>query len=275
MASKSDYRIVLNDGDKIYRLFSVSELKNGDLVIALNSAEYYREFCKPHSNNAPKINSQKYSVHRSLKSEADINSIVHTLKLDNGKDIRTSHYTKAIKQNGTYACILTARSPDLTNPKYLTNNERSIITLDDYHHQSTLYYHIVVSKPELSLANMIDKDINFRTIQFAHFSVSILWSYGYLLPHNTGAKSHYMTFAEDTLPKHPNITYAMEEGGSDSEIIKEFRRSRAVLHSEFSVLISELYPEMKGDIMRMAALGFSKRLPEKFRLKKGINLVAI
>jgi len=267
VTSKSDCRVVLKDGDKLYRLFSVMERRNGDLVISLNTAEFYRKIGSNLSGDDPKINNQKYSVHRSLKSPTNINAIVHTLNFDNGEEKRTSHYTKAIKQNNNFAPILLVRCPDLSATRYLTNNDRCIITLDDYHHSSSLYYNLVIGPLDFSFDEYCEDDINFRTINFTHFSLSILWSYDHLLPNHTGAKAHALTFPDENSPQMLNTIYQLENGLSAIEIIDQFRRIRGLLHFEFASLINNIHPDLNDILPDLVNLGFVKRKPEKHRAK--------
>jgi hypothetical protein len=123
------------------KIIGVKERENGDLVIVPNRAEHYREKNMSTSDDAPKILHQKYSVHRSLKSANDINTLTHILELSDGKKIETSHYTQAIKRFRRFAPIFAALSPSLTSENYIlkTRNEDNLI-IGTHHPETSLFF---------------------------------------------------------------------------------------------------------------------------------------
>ncbi len=74
MTSKSNIRICVNASGQMSRLLTLKERRNGDLVVGLVAAEFYREAGQFNVDEKRRIVAQKYSVHRSLKSAEDINA---------------------------------------------------------------------------------------------------------------------------------------------------------------------------------------------------------
>jgi hypothetical protein len=253
MASKSDIRICVSIGEQISRLFSVKERSNGDLVINMQAAEFYREEYNPLSNQDPKIINQKYSIHCSNKSKEKINAIVHRIKFCNDKVITTSNYTKALKQTNNYAAIYIARAPDLSLPKYAVKpSDRSYVSISTFDTRlATIYYMICVCN---HVTEAIAEDINYsvKYIDFIHFKLAVIWSYSPLPSHSSGHKGHFMTIPpEDSNQENEALIKEISEGYGARDIVKLYQQARFQQHQEFYTVLSKSMPELESKTLNM------------------------
>jgi len=251
MASKSDMRVCVSVGKQISRLFSVKERENGDLVINMRSAEFYREAGNILSDEDPKITNQKYSVHCSKNSKEQINAIVHRIKFSNGKETSTSNYTKALKQTNKYAAIYAARAPDLSIEKYRVNpDERKHLLISSFESKmGTLYYMISVCNHESEMVAE-GNDYLVKYIPFTHFKLAIIWSFSPIPSHSSGVKSHFMTIPPEKLkPDDVRLMERISEGYSALEIVQMFRDVRYTQHQERHSILKKWMPEIESETL--------------------------
>ncbi len=261
MSDKLSTRYIVECDGKLLRLFSVIERKeSGDLVIKLNHSDFYREFEKEPNNNII-IKNQKYSVHCSPNSIDKINSIVHTLDLSNGETIRTSHYTKALKQNDLFASLYIKRCPDLNKPKYETDlNKIEIINLGSYDPlKCFLYYMIVIGNKGHDFNNYCESDINSKTVQYKNFSLTVLWSFAIMPSNHTSAISHLLTLRPEDLPEIENET---QKGLTQLETFELFRLYRSFLDEEFKKLLIDEDPSLIELLKFVDLVGFWKNFED-------------
>jgi hypothetical protein len=265
MASKSDMRVCVSVGKQISRLFSVKERGNGDLVINMRSAEFYREAGNIMSDEDQKITNQKYSVHCSRNSKEQINAIVHRIKFSNGKEIITSNYTKALKQTNKYAAIYAARAPDLSIEKYSVNpDERKHLSLASFETKmGTLYYMISVCNHESEIVSD-GNDYLVKYIPFTHFKLAIIWSFSPIPSHSSGLKSHFMTIPSENLKSDDvQLMKRINEGYSASEIAQVFRDVRYTQHQELHSILKKSMPDIESETLNVL---FSLPFTSKARL---------
>ena len=250
MASKSDIRICVNVGEQISRLLSVKELSNGDLVVNIQPAEFYREAGEILKPEDPKIVNQKYSIHRSIKSDK-INAIVHRIDR-NGKETCTSNYTKALKLTNKYAILYGARAPDLSHKRYSVNpSERDYISIASFNKKMpTLYYMISVCNKSTEPV-LAGNDYLVKYIEFSYFKLAIIWSYSPISARSSGMKSHFMTIKPEDMPAHcADILSKISDGYSASEIIKMYQYCRKLQHQELRKILELETPDIKTDDLR-------------------------
>lgn len=253
MGNKSDCRFAVEYEGKALRLFSITQRSNNDLVIKPKQAEFYREFGQDFLDTNPVIINQKYSVHCSPNSPTNINAVKHILELSNQKTVETRHYTKAIKQNNSFAPLYIARSPDLSNPRYeIDRTKKDVTILGKYNpKKSVLYYMIAVGKHDNVPAFSNEDDFNSRSVVFKEFSVTIVWSFGCTPSDHTGAKSHLLTIPPERLPTGLNHS---GEGFNSNELIQIYKLNRQNLDREFKNLVIQKFPQFANDMPLIDAL---------------------
>ena len=220
------------------KIIEVKERDNGDLVIALNRACRYREANNIADTNSPLILHQKYSVHRSLKSTHDINTLTHIIELSDGRKIETSHYTQAIKKFKRFAPIFTAISPSLISERYSLDEEKGKTLILGEHdpESSILFYMICVCErgtPENF--NFLGETHLFssKKISFSHFDVHIFWTFTLRIVDADGAKIHFTTHRDRKEVAEQERYRWLVEGLQTNEICELFKESRNQLHVEY------------------------------------------
>lgn len=246
MASRSDLRFCVRVNGVLKRLFSVKELKNGDLTIILKSADHYRDEGTWSIDNNRRIVHQKYSVHRSLQSETGINALVHRLKMDDGVEYSTSHYTRALKQTNRHAALYSARIQDLRPEKYTVDeNEqfsREIASFDSS--KATFHYMLFVCNLESDEIRST-ADIAVRYFSFTHFRIAALWSFASVPSHYSALKCHFLTV--DTQLTPPDTHVVLESLGDGFDLLSAvnyFRVCRALQHKELYDVLAISNPEV-------------------------------
>jgi len=151
----------------------------------------------PTSTNVKKIKHQKYSVHRSLKSSTGINAIKHSLILEDGEEIETSQYTRAIKSDNGFAIIYSTRhtnmASDRHNAEKIQGEEINMGKMEST--RFTLISHVLVGSLNQELLLPEHECFNLIQIKTSHFTVALVWSFVMLPAHSSGAIKHRMTIA--------------------------------------------------------------------------------
>lgn len=260
MASKSHLRVSVKTGNQTSRLFSLSERENGDLVINIKSANLIRDPGTKANLSAPKIINQKYSIHCSNRSEENINAIVHRIELDNGEEITTSNYTKALKQTNWYAAIYSARSPNLSIERYKIDPcERETIVLSEYDSSKLSFYYMVCVCNYDAEKFRLQKDIAYKYIDFTHFRVLVLWCFQMMPSHSSGSKSHFMTMDPKDFPEEYRAQLTDGEGFSQIELPQFFRQLREAYKQEYRTTLEKELQLNKEVFDFMFSLPFSSQ----------------
>lgn len=229
------------------RLFSVKELENGDLTVILMSADHYRDEGTWSNDDEleRKIVHQKYSVHRSLQSKTGINALVHRLKMDDGTEHSTSHYTKALKQTNRHAALYSARVQDLSPDKYtVQESERLSQEITSFNPtQATFHYMLFVCN--LGADEITPTaDIAVEYLSFTHFRLAVLWSFASVPSHHSALKCHFLTV--DTKLAPPDTHIVLENLGDGFDLpsaVDYFRTCRALQHKELYDTLAISNPE--------------------------------
>jgi hypothetical protein len=246
MASKeSETRVCVIVDNTPRKLFSIIERSNGDLTIPFKVAKDYIDYSDLKASDNSEYNTQKYSVHMSLKSPQNINVLKHTLELRDGREICTRHYTKALKQTNNYAVLFSRRAPDLSLDRYITTSDGHNIFISEANaKESTLYYMIFVCNNNTDIIWPVS-DIGVRYLFFSHFRIVILWSFAFVLPFHKGEYSHFITFDKNKCSKQEfNITEYIEHGLPPNKAIDLFCQIRKMHHDNLQATILEQYPEL-------------------------------
>lgn len=251
-----EHKVVVLVRQEFKRLFSITERKNGDLLISMHHATNYRPFGELGSETDPQIVHQHYSVHRSLASRDDLNIIKHTLKFADGSEITTPRYTRAIKQTGKLAVLFTRRASDLAAARYNCTKEKRDLLASYNPRVSTLYYQLNVCSSSYGVLVPDSDDIAYKVYAFEHFKVIVFWSFGIFPAHSSAGIAHQLT--------HPAMTDGIEgidpllDGHDMDWAILLFRGTRGGLHSEMIDLVRSEHPAIAEQAERMRNLHFVK-----------------
>lgn len=254
MNKKNKYKFILRSENRSYNILSVLETKNNELIILPRFAENYSEIEFGNTTKDEPIKNQHYTIHNSPNSKEGVNVIKHTLEFETSEPITTRIFTRALKHNNLLCPLFLARCQDFKKDKYSGNFENDIIVdLGEYNPtESTLYYMLIIGRECDSFNNYNLLDINFNTIHFKQYSLSILWSYGRAPSHITGNKSHFLTLADE------NIIQQFKEGFSKDEIIHLYRLHRQIQHHHFLEFLQKEYSELSTEIDFAKNINFSK-----------------
>lgn len=186
-------KYVTVDIDGAARIVWSAELsKAGDLLIFLHSTGRYLD----DRNQAPSelhdrtINQQRYSVHVS-PSMPEMNMIKHTVEA-NGKQITTSHFTRAIKRTDRYAPLLSRLVRHTLEPTKATLATKSH-SLGRYEpDRYTLYFSLFVGSADRQFLYPPEFSFRVKTLTFGRFSLVMLYSF-ISMPAGKGMTSHFLT----------------------------------------------------------------------------------
>lgn len=242
------------------KILAVKERDNGDLVIALNRAQYYREANNIASPNSPEILQQKYSVHQSLKSTNDINTLTHTIELSNGEKIETSHYTQAIKRFKKFAPIFGALSPSLNSERFALNaGKGETLILGSHNPKSSLIFYMVCVAEKGTQDNFSELGeiylFSSRKLSFTHFDIHVLWTFTpRIFLDADGAKMHFTTHRNRKEVAEQERYRFLVEGFAPNEICDLFVKTRNELHDEYINLTLIKLDSQKKRFSEMAYL---------------------
>lgn len=177
MAKALKTKIGFELGENFHSVISVHETAKGELIISPSFAVDYSEREFGNFDADKEIKAQHYTMHHPRDDEENMSN--HTLEYSDGARTNTRIYTRACKAK-LFAPLFVARGQDFSIPRYASLKVQGInyLSLGKYEpKRSTLYYMIVVGDSGLAFTE-IYADMNVITVQFAKYSVSVLWSFG-------------------------------------------------------------------------------------------------
>ena len=158
---------------------SVDERDNSDLLLRLKHADFGRQVATGQLGTRPLIE-HLYSVHRSLKSETNINAIKRTLNYGGQDKEISSLYTRAIKNGSNFALLFTRRVQNLDFERYALelNEEQSIVDLGEMgRSQFTLVYSVLACAPGIAADFLEEANFNVVACQTQHFNLVLVYSF--------------------------------------------------------------------------------------------------
>lgn len=106
-------------------LLKFEQKKDGDVYMYCKHAQLYRDPGEA-PNNDNTIKQQRYSFHRSLDSEKNINFIKQTFETSTTGIKNTHIVTPVIKNNTGFVHVLSRRTPNLSLDKYNAKKKTNI-----------------------------------------------------------------------------------------------------------------------------------------------------
>jgi hypothetical protein len=222
-------------------IFWIEESSKQDLTVILRYPKYIRLDLP--GENPPKIRQlvdMHFSVHRSLESPTRINAITGTIHMDDkAQNTKALHYTKAMKQNNQTAHVFAMRSSNLDHDQFIKDDiEGDFHSLGFYDpdHFQLLYQVLVSSKDTPPLSSL--GETNCKQIDFAHFRITILWTFvsmgsdisGHLLPFATIKPEELDSVEDEDLKKFHQL---LPEGFATSDLHELFLFIRTHLKDDY------------------------------------------
>ncbi|HFP9303692.1 TPA: hypothetical protein ACHOZB_003118 [Raoultella planticola] len=172
-------------------LLKFEQKKDGDVYMYCKHAQLYRDPGEA-PNNDNTIKQQRYSFHRSLDSEKNINFIKQTFETSTTGIINTHIVTPVIKNNTGFVHVLSRRAPNLSLDKYNAKKKDKYKTLcigDLDCASSTLFYSLFIGS---STQYSSDKkpESNVLTFIIGGFKFMFTWAYLPLPSHKSGFLIH-------------------------------------------------------------------------------------
>lgn len=172
---------------------------NGDVILLLKHASFFREPGAPASDNK-EIHQQRYSFHRSLESKEGINFIKQTFEFKDGEVINTRVVTPVIKNASGFVQIFSRRVPKLEPEKYNAKkpSKDSIdVNLGSWNmSNASLFLSVYVGSPSLDIPKF-DGSANITSFVISDFRILLIWTYILMPAHDSGTLHHRMTFKFD------------------------------------------------------------------------------
>ena len=228
-------------------------------MVLLAHAEAYRDLNDLGAPGRP-TKTQKYTLHRSLKSPLKLNTIKHTLLLQDNTEITTAQITLAIKSGRAFAHLFTSQRPDLSNERYGLKSSDNHVTLDRYDPRSfIIYYGIFVGAPEkifrMPTTNR-PSGINLYQHRFQHFRITIMWTFAPGLSNSDGTLLHVAT-QKPPQPISPEaIPTGFIEGFGELQALHAFSASVLSLQHAALAFVKHQYAEVFDTAREFADLGF-------------------
>ncbi|HDG7976392.1 TPA: hypothetical protein PCK86_005476 [Klebsiella pneumoniae] len=179
-------------------LFKFELKKDGDVLMYCKHAQFHRDTGEA-PNNDNKIKQQRYSFHRSLDSEDNINFIKQTFEISTPGIINTHIVTPVIKNNTGFIHVFSRRAPNLSFDRYNSKKKDKYKTLcigDLDCASSTLFYSLFIGS---STQHSSDKksESNVLTFIIGGFKFMLTWAYLPLPAHKSGFLIHSGTLMGD------------------------------------------------------------------------------
>lgn len=232
---------------------AVKERENGDLIIILNRALFYREENELGRPDSPKILHQKYSVHRSLKSVNEFNTLTHILELNNGRKLESSHYTQAIKKYNKIAPIYAALSPSLSPTNYNFVGGSNFIELGNHTPSTSIFFYMVCvcAKDKPVDFSPFESSRVFSTIKisFSYFDIHILWAFALGPSAAHGAKIHFTTHRDRQEVAAIERLGWLVDGFESEQVADFFAATRDRAHMEFIRSLENSLPEQEKQML--------------------------
>ncbi len=221
-------------------LFSVEERNNGDLLIYFKHAKYLTSETKKeldrHKEDQFSIKTQKYSVHRSLKSRENGNLIKHTLGFFDKTEKTTALFTTGIK-SGIFSPLYIKLSVDLSGKAYnFVNTKKEDFTLiGKASGKISFIYGLFVCDINTQIIEPNFTDVTYEISYFKHFKILLLWSFISSPSIADGLIYHFLSHAGE--PKSLKLKKAndkMIEGFTNDEIFDLFIEIRSMMLYQFA-----------------------------------------
>lgn len=259
MSRPPKLRVQIDVEGKARELFSARITRNEDLILVFK----YSNFHNDEEMTKTLITEQRYSVHPSKQSVSKLNTIKHTLILENGDTFNSYHETFAIRDN-LLAPLIFRLCPALNEPEYVSNprakDEVSMIDAYDVHEKTLMYTILLTSN---NGPNIVPKSSRYKQISydFGPYRIILVWSFSNLYSHYRGQISHNMNMTPREngeisnhgvkIPPTPGVRHSRIH----TVIFSEFTR----MHEFACDLMHSTVPEIPADIFKAAGFGlFSK-----------------
>ena len=234
MPSHSKFRCVITVDGHPRRLFSVAERRDGDLMITLMAAPYYREAGNPIVRENL-VESQKYSVHMSSRSEYSINALHHTLRTTDVVNHPEHHFTEAIKQYQQFALLYAARLADPRENHYIPGpGERETLNLGEYDpEKGTLHYAVFVAASGREFDSAVPSGMHVAQKTFREFKILILWEVTAIPSCQYGVKVHPHTMPLEAIPEADRaVMKNLVAGCTAAECVNLFAECKEIMMQE-------------------------------------------
>ncbi|KZQ99170.1 hypothetical protein A3N63_24745 [Klebsiella aerogenes] len=179
-------------------LFKFELKKSGDVLMYCKHAQFYRESgTKP--TDEIEIKQQRYSFHKSEKSESNINFIKQTFDLNTPDIINTYISTPEIKKKSGFIHIFSRRCPDLSPDRHNAKikSKYRILNIDEFDYKiSTLFYSLFIGSSKIDVPHKV-ATANTSTFVIGDFRFLVVWEYLPFPSHNTGSLIHSRTHKTD------------------------------------------------------------------------------
>lgn len=218
----SKTRVCVEVDGQLSRLFSITERSNGDLVISLQSSDFYRDAGSTEHFQDHEIKTQKYSVHRSIKSPEQINVLKHQLTFADGTETTSTHYTKALKQTNKYAAICAVRTQDLSLPKYRVESEPINLKLDAYQSATASFFYMIFVCNHEAEPIKAHNSYSYKYLNFKYFRIAVLWGFINAPSHSSSLKTHILTVDPADIDEVNRGKLKDAEGFDAEEVINFF-----------------------------------------------------
>jgi len=267
--ARKDYCVIRVDGIP-RKLFSVEERSGGkspgDLIVSLAHAEQFHPsdnmgVCSFAPDEAAAIKGQKYSVHRSLKSEHGVNTLKHTLLFADGRpEVTTRTMTFAVKRGeGKFAGLYTAVRPNMREDRYSAPGQlANPIDLGEYDPKlGQLFLSVCVGAPDAKFD--VPKSPDFRVVQrrYEHFSVVVVFSFSAEPSDERGLLAHFHTPDPNEIERELQpVVMPLYEGLGALDFVNQFRVYRLQFMMEKAQANMQRYPKLADTISNFLAYGF-------------------
>ncbi|MBU3889474.1 hypothetical protein FM996_05400 [Methylosinus sporium] len=201
------------------------EQRSGDVIINVK--------CAPlHFNSSADLigtttSENRFSLHRSNDSKDGLNKIKQTKSLVNGEKIETHCVTNCIKKNINFCPIFSRMMPDMSADCFIPSKRRATeIYIGEYNPiLQTLVFSNFVSSPAVRFFRPDARDdLNFKQIDFMHFSVTTIWKLINYRSPDKGVLTPIATMRPEKFGGHlfyaPSLT--VQQGGDITRITEYF-----------------------------------------------------
>ncbi|WP_142352218.1 hypothetical protein [Klebsiella pneumoniae] len=230
-------------------LLKFEQKKDGDVYMYCKHAQLYRDPGEA-PNNDNTIKQQRYSFHRSLDSEKNINFIKQTFETSTTGIINTHIVTPVIKNNTGFVHVLSRRAPNLSLDKYNTKKKDKYKTLcigDLDCASSTLFYSLFIGS---STQYSSDKkpESNVLTFIIGGFKFMFTWAYLPLPSHKSGFLIH-----SGTIMGNEGNVIGQSKGVDEKGAIQQSLLFFKILIDEYSATLhaqEKLPPAFVNDLFK-------------------------
>lgn len=223
------------------RVISITERRPDDLVISAHASN--RSYLPEHEGNdaaLPHIINHKVSIHPSHDSPTMINAITdETIEEKDGAQtvLRTSHYTRALKQTDRFAPLYSRYFPDLTAPEFSGKPNHAYVSLGSYDPTKRILMLTAVASNRARAFDPsfpIPDHLNAWDHEFQQYRITLFWTFMRAASLATSAVAHHPTVKPED-KSHPlhAVSERMAEGLDEAMVVAELARIHRVLHDNF------------------------------------------